>query len=97
MSVIVLFEVQVKPEAVNEVKATLKAILPETRAYDGCQGFDVFGNLQNGSNLVFCERWASREHHEKYLAWRTETGVMQKMGAALTAPPNVRYFERVDA
>lgn len=97
MSVVVLFEVQVKPEAVKEVKATLKAVLPETRAYDGCQGFDVFGNLDDGNNLVFYERWASREHHKKYLAWRTETGFMEKMGATLTGPPNVRYFERVDA
>jgi quinol monooxygenase YgiN len=97
MSVIVLFDVQVKPEAVDELKATLKAILPETRAYDGCQGFDVFGNLEDGSNLVFHERWDSREHHGKYLAWRTETGVMAKLGAALAAPPRIRFFERVDA
>ena len=97
MSVIVLFDARVKPEAVDEVKATLKEVLPETRAYDGCQGIDVFGNLENGNNLVFYERWDSREHHEKYVAWRTKTGFMDKLRAALAAPPNIRYFERVDA
>jgi quinol monooxygenase YgiN len=97
MSVIVLLEAQVKPEAVDEVKATLKAILPDTRAYDGCQGIDIYGNLEDGGNLVFYECWDSREHYEKYLAWRTETGVMEKLGAALTGPPSIRYFERVDA
>ena len=97
MSVIVLLEAQVKPEAVDEVKATLKEIIPDTRTYDGCQGIDIYGNLEDGGNLVFYERWDSREHYEKYLAWRTETGVLEKLGAALTAPPSIRYFERVDA
>ena len=97
MSVIVLFDAQVKPEAVDELKSSLKAILPETRAYDGCQGIDIYGNIEDGSNLVFYERWDSREHHERYLAWRTETGVMDQLGAMLTAPPSIRYFERVDA
>lgn len=97
MAVFVLFEAQVKPEAVDALKATLKEILPGTRTYDGCQGIDILTNLEDGNNLVFCERWDSRDHHKKYLAWRTETGVMEKLGAAMAAPPRIRYFERVDA
>jgi quinol monooxygenase YgiN len=97
MSVTVLFDAQVKPEAVEQMKATLKAILPETRSYKGCLGIDIFCNLEDGNNLVFHERWESRQHHAKYVAWRTETGVMAKLGAALVAPPRIRYFERVDA
>jgi len=97
MNVVVLFEAQVKPEALDEMKATLKEILPDTRVYDGCDGIDIHSNLEDGCKLVFCEHWASREHHEKYLAWRTEQGVMAKLGAALTGPPSIRYFERVDA
>ncbi|MBI3248894.1 MAG: antibiotic biosynthesis monooxygenase [Deltaproteobacteria bacterium] len=96
MSVVVLLEMQVKPEAVNEVKAALKDILPDTRAYAGCQGIDIYGNLDNGGNLVFYERWDSRDHYQKYLNWRTETGVLSKLVANLTGPPNIRYFERVD-
>jgi quinol monooxygenase YgiN len=97
MSVIVLLEAQVKPEAVDEIKASLKALLPDARAYDGCQGIDIYGNTEDRCNLVFYERWDSREHYEKYLAWRTETGVMDQLGAMLTAPPSIRFFERVDA
>ncbi len=97
MSVIVLLEAHVKPEAIDELKSSLKALLPDTRAYDGCQGIDIYSNTEDGGNLVFYERWDSREHYEKYLAWRTETGVMDQLGAMLTAPPSIRYFERVDA
>ena len=35
MSVVVLLELQVKPEAVNEVKANFKKLLPETRETGG--------------------------------------------------------------
>jgi hypothetical protein len=52
MSTIVLLEMQVKPEAVDEMKAFLKKALPDTRAYDGCQGLDLYGNLDNAGNLV---------------------------------------------
>jgi quinol monooxygenase YgiN len=86
MSVMVLFDAKVKPEAVEQLKATLKELLPSTRACDGCQGIDIFCNLDDGNNLVFREHWDSREHHQKYLAWRTETGVMEKLGAACSEP-----------
>jgi quinol monooxygenase YgiN len=97
MSTVVLLEIQVKPESVDEMKAFLQRIIPETRAYDGCQGLDLYGNLDDPGNLVVYERWASRQHYEKYLAWRSETGVADQLGAMLAAPPSIRYFERVDA
>lgn len=97
MSTVVLLEMQVRPEAVSEVKAMLKEILPDTRAYAGCQGIDIYSNLDDGGNLVFHERWTTRDHYQKYLNWRTETGVLDKLGAKLAGPPKIRYYERVDA
>ena len=96
MSTVVLLEMQVKPESVNNVKSMLKELLPDTRAYAGCQGIDIYGNLDDGGNLVFYERWDSRDHYQKYLNWRTETGVLDKLGAHLAGPPKIRYYERVD-
>jgi quinol monooxygenase YgiN len=96
MSVVVFLEMQIKPEAVNDVKAFMKDNLADTRAYAGCQGLDVYDNLDETGNLVIYERWDSRAHYEKYLAWRTETGTMDRVGAMLKAPPSIRYFERVD-
>jgi quinol monooxygenase YgiN len=96
MSTVVLLEMQVKPESVNEVKAMLKELLPDTRAYAGCQGIDIYSNLDDGGNLVFYERWNTRDHYQKYLNWRTETGVLDKLSAKLAGPPKIRYYERVD-
>ena len=96
MGVVVLLEMQIKPGCVNEVKAFMNDNLADTRAYEGCQGLDVYDNMDETGNLVVYERWDSRPHYEKYLAWRTETGTMDKMGAMLKEPPSIRYFERVD-
>ena len=96
MSVVVFLELQVKPEAVNDVKEMLKENLPDTRAYDGCQGLDVYDNMDETGDLVIYERWDSRPQYEKYLAWRTETGTMDRVGDMLKEPPSIRYFERVD-
>ena len=97
MSTIVLLAMQVKPEAIDEMKAFLHRILPDTRAYDGCQGVDIYSNLDDTGNLVFYQRWDSRQHYEKYLAWRTEMGTATQLRAMAASPPRIRYFERVDA
>ena len=83
MSVTVLLEAPVKAEEISNMKSYLAEVFPETREYDGCQGMDVYFNTENEGNMVMVEHWDSRAHHEKYLAWRTETGVMDKLGAML--------------
>ena len=93
---VVLLEIQVKPECVEEVKAFLKEVLPDTRAYAGCQGIDIYGNLDESTNLVFYERWDTRDHYQKYLNWRTETGALEQLGAKLAGPPSIRYYDRID-
>jgi quinol monooxygenase YgiN len=97
MSVLVVGDIQVKPEDVSNMKSLLAEALVDTRAYDGCQGIDVYSNTEDSGNIVLIEYWDSRAHHEKYLAWRTETGFMDKVGAMLAGPPSIRYFERIDA
>ena len=97
MSVTVLLEVQAKPEKLAELKSTFKKTLPDTRAYEGCQGVDVIGNQDDSCNLVLIEKWDSRQHYEKYLGWRTKSGALEALGAMLAQPPNIRYYDDVDA
>ncbi len=96
MSVIVLVDMQVKPEAVGEMKSNLKKNLPDTRAYDGCQSIDIYDNIDDSGNLVVCGRWESRKHHESYMDWRRETGTLDQIFAMLAGAPSIRYFERID-
>ena len=97
MSVLVLLEAPVKSEDVFNMKSYMAEILPDTREYNGCQGVDVYFNTEDAGNMVLVEYWDSRAHYEKYVGWRTETGVMDKIGTVLAGPPSIRYFERADA
>ncbi len=83
-------------DAVEELKLILKQRLPETRAYDGCQGI-TFDLGDDGLSFVFVEYWDSTRHYEKYLAWRTETGVLKQLTDRIEGEPAIRYFEAVDA
>jgi hypothetical protein len=44
MSVLVLLEARVKSEDISNMKSYMAEILPDTCAYDGCQGVDVYFN-----------------------------------------------------
>jgi quinol monooxygenase YgiN len=96
MSVLVLIDFLVKPEKISDVKALLAQALPDTRAYEGCLWVDVYANADDPSNMVFVEAWDSRSHHEKYAAWRHETGFGETFGPMLLGPPTKRFFEKVD-
>ena len=97
MGVLVLIELSVKSEDISKMKSYMAEIFPDTRAYEGCHGVDLCFNKEDEGNMLLVEHWESRGHYDKYAAWRTETGVIGKIGAMLAGPPNVRYFERADA
>ncbi len=97
MSCTVLLELKVKPGTGDEVLATLKSILPDTRSYDGNISMYVIRNQDDPDVLVAVEEWESKAHHEKYLAWRTETGVMDTLMEVVAEPPILRYFDPTDA
>jgi len=94
MSVMALLEAPVKSGEVSKMKSYMAEILPDTRAYEGCQGIELYFDTEDETKLVLVEHWESRQHHEKYLGWRTETGVMDKIGGMLAGPPSIRYFEK---
>jgi len=96
MSCIVLLEIQVTPESVSEMKELLKRMLPDTRSFAGCITLDLYGNLEDSGNLVFHERWDSRAHYERYLAWRGQTGDAAQLESMLAAPAKLRFFEQLD-
>lgn len=96
MSVLVILEANVKPESADDLNTMMKEGLPDTRAFAGCQGITAHSNLDDPSNVVLVEHWDSKEHYEKYLAWRMETGFLEKMVSLLSGEPSIRYYSQVD-
>ena len=97
MSVLTLVEVNVKPESVNEFKAYMQEIFPGTRAFPGCRGIQLQINQEDATNMIAVEEWETREDHQKYAAWRTETGAVERIVSMLAGPLSIRYFDKTDA
>ncbi len=93
MSVLVLVEFNVKPENVNDLMNFMREDLHVTRGFDGCNGLTLHRNQDDSNNMVFTEDWDSRQHYEKYLAWRTERGDLQKLLGWIVGEPSWRYFD----
>ena len=95
MTCIVILEVTAKKGTGMQLVEGLRALLPDTRNKDGCEGVEVTTNLDDADNLVLVERWATRKHYENYAAaaWRPRQ-VSGGVGRA-TVDPLFRSDERV--
>jgi quinol monooxygenase YgiN len=77
----------------NSLLKFLESIINETREYDGCIFCDIYME-DDEVGMIFIENWKSKAHYEKYLAWRIDTGVMEKLGSFLAAPPIIRFAQK---
>jgi quinol monooxygenase YgiN len=71
----------------------LREILPDTRAFEGCESIEVSTGSDNPDDVVIWQRWAARGNHEAYLAWRTETGVFDAVIPMLAGEFRISYLD----
>ena len=67
MGVVVLLEMQVKPDAVDDVKTFMKDNLADTRNYAGYEGLDVYDNIDRTGDMPVYEGWDFPPQYETYL------------------------------
>jgi quinol monooxygenase YgiN len=97
MTIMVLLEFKAKPEAIERLRAALRALFPDTRAYQGCGAITAYTCADDEQTFVFVQYWESKAHYERYLAWRTETGTLTEVLDMLDGDLSIRYFEQVAA
>ena len=95
MSVLILLEFNAKPENAGDITNYMKDELHHTRGSDGCNGVTVHSNQDDSNNMVIVEDWDSRQHYEKYLAWRRERGDLEKLMGWITGEPSIRYYQNL--
>ena len=79
------------------MKSSITQLVPECRNYDGCQSADAQFDVDEPGTMVLVQQWESRSHHEKYLQWRVDSGVMAELESMLVHSPSIRNFEQADA
>src|ERR1700737_4130431 len=97
MTCIVILEVTAKKGAGMQLVETFRALLPDTRNKDGCQGVEVTTNFDNADNLVLEHRGPTRKNYENSPAWGAQGGDVDKLVAASAGPPSIRYFDLTNA
>ena len=97
MTVSVLLEGVLKDGEVENFTALCEEAYKVTRAYDGCHGINLTLNIENKNNFVMTETWESKEHYERYLAFRTEDGTVGAIGEMCVDGQNIDIFDITDA
>ena len=97
MSVSVLLEGTLKDGLVEQFEEICTDAFNVTRAFEGCQKIDLTLNVENQHNYVLTEVWDTKEHYEKYLAFRTDDGTIAAVTEMCLEPPSIRIFEITDA
>ena len=96
MSIIVIANLSAKEESLEELKKYLKEILPDTRSFEGCQGVQLYENKESPTKLTIHAKWVSEEAQKKYVAWRMETGALNKLMTMLSEPASMPFYNIID-
>lgn len=93
MSIWVTLRMKVKQDAFEGLKAFLQSNLPRVRSFDGVLSVSILYDSETGNLLIF-EEWLSRAHHQAYIKFISENGVMKQLLAFMQGPPDVSYYNR---
>ena len=81
----------------TRTSTTKHETLVATWAFEGCKSVEIYLDQDNTDVIVLWEKWESRAHSEKYLAWRVATGLLQELSVVLAALAQIWHFDEVGA
>lgn len=96
MSVLVLFHFEAASGNEEAVKERLAAILPDTRAFDGCEGVTTWQEQDRPSVFVLLEQWASRAQSDAYSDWRAGRVEEDGLRPLLAGRPSKDHYDQVN-
>ena len=71
---IVTISFNAAPGARDLLVERLTEILPDTRAFEGCNDVMLVEHTATPGALLLIEDWESAEHYEAYKKWRRDSG-----------------------
>jgi len=93
MKIRVILEFKCELDKIEVFTSLLNSAIAETRVFEGCSSVEILSNSDDPSNIVLLEIWDSRNANEKYLQWRTETGMFDQLSLMLKEKPLIRYYD----
>lgn len=93
MSVAVIAVFPVHPDKIDEFLTLFRAVLPDTRAFEGCELIETYIDQSDPGRVVVWERWPTKGHHRRYVAWRNESGLGEQMAPFLADRITFTYLD----
>jgi len=93
MSITVTLQMKVKEARYAELQQFLQANLPNVRGFAGALNVGVFYNAEQQDLMLF-EEWLSKEHHQSYIQFISENGVMSQLLSFMQDAPVITYYGR---
>lgn len=98
IGVIVEFRTKADSEGATLVRNVFKERLPSvTRKYDGCESIHLYADPNDANHLFLVERWASREHYDKYREWAMAQPGTEELLAVLDGEMTTVYLDDTGA
>jgi quinol monooxygenase YgiN len=94
MGVKVIIESDIKKDGLSDLLPFLEANLPNVRGFSGCLNVTVLLNRDTGK-MVLDEEWLTVDHHQEYIKFITDNGVMDELRSFLESPPEIKYLDRL--
>lgn len=94
MSIWVTLEMQIKKERHDALLRFLEENVPNVRNFDGAESVTLLLQNETGT-LLIVEEWKSKEHHQNYISFITQNGVMEQLVSFMQAPPEVNYYDEL--
>lgn len=94
MSIWVTLDMTVKAGAFDALSAFLQENLPNVRGFEGALQVNLFFDPDTRAFLLH-EEWVSKAHHQAYLAFIQNAGVMDALLAFMEGAPEVNYYDRL--
>ena len=96
MSVTVILELRLKPEAVSAARELMGRALQDTRAFPGNLETHVLIDADDEAHWLIYELWDSVEHDEDYRRFRAGEGKLTQLPPLLAAPPTKTRYVTTD-
>ncbi|MFN0026969.1 MAG: putative quinol monooxygenase [Acidimicrobiales bacterium] len=93
MSVAVIAVFPVHPDKIDAFLTLFKAVLPDTRSFEGCELIETYIDQSDPGRVVVWERWPTKAHHRRYVAWRNESDLGEQMAPFLRDRITFTYLD----
>ena len=95
MSIQVALNCKVKDEAFKSLLKFLEKNIGNVRGFEGNVRVTVRYDSEN-NEMLLDEEWLSVQHHENYLKYIEDNGVLSALVEFFKEPPKINYYETIN-